>query len=140
MNQPQIFYSFLAPIPYASVYASSKAYVLTFSEAIRYEYQDKGIKVMALLPGGTESEFAKVATEKSEKLTQRYKELELGKGSGLLMPTSHEVAMKCLSAFEKKQFIISGNGNRLLFATTKFLSRKGALNMAGKMFKRIAGE
>ena len=107
MNQPQIFYSFLAPIPYASVYASSKAYVLTFSEAIRYEYQDKGIKVMALLPGGTESEFAKVATEKSEKLTQRYKELELGKGSGLLIPTSHEVAMKCLSAFEKKQFIIS---------------------------------
>ncbi|MDP6596489.1 MAG: SDR family NAD(P)-dependent oxidoreductase [Candidatus Poribacteria bacterium] len=107
MNQPQIFYSFLAPIPYASVYASSKAYVLTFSEAIRYEYQDKGIKVMALLPGGTESEFAKVATEKSEKPTQRYKELEPGKGSGLLMPTSHEVAMKCLSAFEKKQFIIS---------------------------------
>jgi short-subunit dehydrogenase len=107
LNQPQIFYSFLAPIPYASVYASSKAYVLTFSEAIRYEYQDKGIKVMALLPGGTESEFAKVATEKSEKPTQRYKELEPGKGSGLLMPTSHEVAMKCLSAFEKKQFIIS---------------------------------
>ena len=95
---------------------------------------------MALLPGGTESEFAKVATEKSEKLTQKYKELEPDKGSGLLMPTSHEVAMKCLSAFEKKQFIISGNGNRLLFATTKFLSRKGALNMAGKMFKRIAGE
>ena len=57
---------------------------------------------MALLPGGTESEFAKVATEKSEKLTQKYKELELGKGSGLLMQTSHEVAMKCLSAFEKK--------------------------------------
>lgn len=105
MNQPQIFYSFLAPIPYASVYASSKAYVLTFSEAIRYEYQDKGIKVMALLPGGTESEFAKVATEKSEKPTQRYKELEPGKGSGLLMPTSHEVAMKCLSAFEKSSLL-----------------------------------
>ena len=95
---------------------------------------------MALLPGGTESEFAKVATEKSEKPTQRYKELEPGKGSGLLMPTSHEVAMKCLSAFEKKQFIISGSGNRLFFATTKFSSRKGTLNTAGKMFKRIAGE
>ena len=36
-----------------------------FSEAIRFEYQDKNIKVMALLPGGTESEFARVATEKS---------------------------------------------------------------------------
>ena len=41
----------LSPIPYASVYSSSKAYVLMFSEAIRYEYQDRGVKVMALLPG-----------------------------------------------------------------------------------------
>ena len=31
----------LAPIPYASIYSSSKAYVLMFSEAIRFEYQDK---------------------------------------------------------------------------------------------------
>ena len=108
LNQPQIFYSFLAPIPYASVYASSKAYVLTFSKAIRYEYQDKGIKVMALLPGGTESEFAKVATE-------RYKELELGKGSGLLMPTSHEVAMKCLSAFEKKADYYQWKWKQIIF-------------------------
>ena len=43
---------FVGPIPYASIYSSSKAYVLMFSEAIRFEYQDKNIKVMALLPGG----------------------------------------------------------------------------------------
>ena len=92
----------LSPVPYASVYSSSKAYVLMFSEAIRYEYQDKGINVMALLPGGTESEFAKVATEKSEKLTQRYQQRE-GSVSGAAMQTSKEVAIECLEAFEKNK-------------------------------------
>jgi len=127
----------LSPIPYASVYSSSKAYVLMFSEAIRYEYRDQGIKVMALLPGGTESEFAKVATEKSEKLSQRYRE---GSTTGTGMQTSHEVALECLEAFEKnKQYILCGGKNRFLFMITKFMSRQRVLEMVGGMFKKVAG-
>jgi short-subunit dehydrogenase len=129
----------LSPVPYASVYSSSKAYVLMFSEAIRYEYQDKGINVMALLPGGTESEFAKVATEKSEKLTQRYQQRE-GSVSGAAMQTSQEVAIECLEAFEKnKQYVLCGSRNRFLHTMTKFMSRKRVLNMVGGMFKKVAG-
>ena len=129
----------LSPVPYASVYSSSKAYVLMFSEAIRYEYQDKGINVMALLPGGTESEFAKVATEKSEKLTQRYQQRE-GSVSGAAMQTSKEVAIECLEAFEKnKQYVLCGSRNRFLHAITRLMSRKRVLNMVGGMFKRVAG-
>ena len=129
----------LSPVPYASVYSSSKAYVLMFSEAIRYEYQDKGINVMALLPGGTESECAKVATEKSEKLTQRYQQRE-GSVSGAAMQTSQEVAIECLEAFEKnKQYALCGSRNRFLHAITRLMSRKRVLNMVGGMFKRVAG-
>ena len=129
----------LSPIPYASVYSSSKAYVLMFSEAIRYEYQDKEIKVMALLPGGTESEFARVATEKSEKLTKRYQGRE-GSAAGTGMQTSQEVAIECLEAFEKnKQYILCGGRNRFLHMLTRFMSRQRVLEMAGGMFKRIAG-
>ena len=127
----------LSPIPYASVYSSSKAYVLMFSEAIRYEYRDQGIKVMALLPGGTESEFARVATEKSEKLSERYKE---GSAAGTGMQTSHEVALECLEAFEKnKQYILCGGKNRLLHMLTKLMSRQRVLEMVGGMFKKVAG-
>ena len=127
----------LSPIPYASVYSSSKAYVLMFSEAIRYEYRDQGIKVMALLPGGTESEFAKVATEKSEKLTERYnKRSTAGEG----MQTSHEVALECLDAFEKnKQYILCGAKNRFLYMFARFMSRQRVLEMIGGMFKKVAG-
>ena len=129
----------LSPIPYASVYSSSKAYVLMFSEAIRYEYQDKGVKVMALLPGGTESEFASIATEKSEKLTERYKERE-GSAAGGAMQTSQEVAIECLDAFEKnKQYILCGGRNRFLYNLTKFMSRQRVLEMTGKIFKKVAG-
>jgi len=129
----------LSPIPYASVYSSSKAYVLMFSEAIRYEYQDKGVKVMALLPGGTESEFASIATEKSEKLTKRYQERE-GSAAGGAMQTSQEVAIECLEAFEKnKQYILCGGRNRFLYNLTKIMSRKRVLEMTGKMFKKVAG-
>ena len=129
----------LSPIPYASVYSSSKAYVLMFSEAIRYEYQDKGVKVMALLPGGTESEFASIATEKSEKLTKRYQERE-GSAAGGVMQTSQEVAIECLDAFKKnKQYILCGGRNRFLYSLTKFMSRQRVLEMTGKMFRKVAG-
>ncbi len=49
------------PMPYWSVYAASKAFVLSFSEALWAEVKDAGIKVLALCPGPTESEFFKVA-------------------------------------------------------------------------------
>ena len=129
----------LSPIPYASVYSSSKAYVLMFSEAIRYEYQEKGIKVMALLPGGTESEFARVATEKSETLTKRYQK-RVGTAAGGTMQTSLEVAIECLDAFEKnKQYLICGSRNRFLYKLTRIMSRQRVLKMTGGIFKKIAG-
>jgi len=129
----------LSPIPYASVYSSSKAYVLMFSEAIRFEYQDKGINVMALLPGGTESEFATVATEKSEELTKRYQQRE-GTTAGGTMQTSLEVALECLDAYEKnKQYVLCGGRNRFLYNLTRVMSRKRVLAMTGNLFKKIAG-
>ena len=129
----------LSPIPYASVYSSSKAYVLMFSEGIRYEYQEKGIKVMALLPGGTESEFARVATEKSEILSKRYQK-RVGTAAGGTMQTSLEVAIECLDAFEKnKQYLICGSRNRFLYKLTRIMARQLVLKMTGRIFKKIAG-
>ena len=49
------------PLPYMSVYAASKAFVLNFSEALWAENRDKGVSVLALCPGPTETEFFQVA-------------------------------------------------------------------------------
>jgi short-subunit dehydrogenase len=49
------------PIPGMAVYAASKAYVNSFSEALRAELRDSGVTVTALCPGPVHTEFGDVA-------------------------------------------------------------------------------
>lgn len=49
------------PVPYMACYGATKAYVLNFTEAIAYELRKTKVKVIAICPGATESEFSKVA-------------------------------------------------------------------------------
>lgn len=49
------------PIPNFAVYAASKAYVTSFSEALRGELRAKGVHVSALCPGPVKTEFNEVA-------------------------------------------------------------------------------
>jgi len=49
------------PGPHLAVYFASKAYVLSFSEALHQELKGTGIKVSALCPGPTTTEFGEVA-------------------------------------------------------------------------------
>ena len=51
----------LTPGPLQAVYFATKAYVTFFSNAIAEELRDTNITVTALLPGATETEFARVA-------------------------------------------------------------------------------
>lgn len=51
----------LLPGPLQAVYYATKAYVTSFSNAIDEELHDTNISVTALLPGATETEFAKVS-------------------------------------------------------------------------------
>ena len=45
------------PGPYYATYAASKAFVLSFAEALRYEVADAGVTITALMPGPTDTEF-----------------------------------------------------------------------------------
>lgn len=51
----------LVPGPLQAVYYATKAYVTSFSNAIAEELRGTGVTVTALLPGATETEFARVA-------------------------------------------------------------------------------
>ena len=57
--------SFL-PIPNFAVYAATKAYVTSFSEALRSELRATGVSVTALCPGPVRTEFTEVAHRKAE--------------------------------------------------------------------------
>ena len=56
------------PIPLLSVYAASKAYVLSFSEALQNEIQDSGVSLTILCPAATDTNFFKVAGAENTKV------------------------------------------------------------------------
>lgn len=49
------------PVPYFAVYAASKAFVVSFSEALHEEVRGQGVQVAALCPGPVDTEFQQVA-------------------------------------------------------------------------------
>ncbi len=49
------------PVPHLAVYAATKAYVTSFSEALRAELRNTGVSVTTLCPGPVDTEFGEVA-------------------------------------------------------------------------------
>src|SRR6187401_2624080 len=59
-----------SPGPWQSVYHGTKAFVQSFTEAVREEVKDKGITVTALLPGATRTDFFNKAEMNESKVVQ----------------------------------------------------------------------
>ena len=99
--------------PGHSIYYASKAFVLSFSEAIAEELHRTGITVTALCPGPTESNFAERAgTNKSRLFTQAK------------VATAEEVAKFGYQALMKGQRVaIPGMQNKLMIQAERFVPR-----------------
>ena len=61
------------PGPWQSVYHGTKAFVQSFTEAIRSEVKDSGVTVTALLPGATDTDFFNKADMEESKIVQEGK-------------------------------------------------------------------
>lgn len=59
-----------APGPWQSVYHGTKAFVQSFSEAVRSEVKDKGITITTLLPGATDTDFFNKADMNESKIVE----------------------------------------------------------------------
>lgn len=86
------------PAPFFSVYAATKAYVVSLSDALGYELRGQGIRVIAVCPGPVETEFFSVA-QKSEFMKDRVGEAE--PFNRKLAATSRDVVAKALSDLQK---------------------------------------
>ena len=60
----------IAPEVLNGVYGGSKAYVLAFSQSLQHELADKGVRVQAVLPGATATDFWQIAGTPVEYLPQ----------------------------------------------------------------------
>jgi short-subunit dehydrogenase len=57
------------PGPYLAVYAATKAFVLSFSEALWAEYRKRGVHVVALCPGAVDTPFFDVLGDPAARQT-----------------------------------------------------------------------
>jgi short-subunit dehydrogenase len=62
------------PGPYESTYAASKAFLLSFAEALHVECADRGVRVTALMPGPTDTNFFSRAGMEDTKLGRSRKD------------------------------------------------------------------
>lgn len=111
------------PIPYTSVYAATKAYVTSFSMGLAEELRPYGVKVVALCPGGTATNF-----------------FDAGEFTKIHFPgglqSPEEVVEAGLHAFERGQSLaVTRWINRLMIFVQRLAPRRLVAQQAGQMFR-----
>jgi hypothetical protein len=108
------------PGPLMSVYYASKAYVVSFSEAVHNEAREYGVKVTCLCPGPTKTEFDKRAGASLTKL--------FNSGHAMSALSVAQVGLAAMKA--GKPLAIAGGKNRLMAFLTRFAPIQFTASMA----------
>jgi uncharacterized protein len=113
------------PGPYMSIYYATKAFLLSFSNALNKELQSYNISVGCLCPGPTKTNFDKVANTTTLPLF-----------NNPFVMTSEEVARIAYKQINKnKMTIIPGLSNKIVSLNYRFLPRQVLLNIVSKIQK-----
>ncbi|WP_069789352.1 SDR family NAD(P)-dependent oxidoreductase [Cyanobacterium sp. IPPAS B-1200] len=115
------------PLPYLSVYAATKAFVLSFSEALWAENKEFGITILALCPGPTESNFGEVA---EFELNQNSDDMSLAKAEDVVKDALDALSQK------KSNSVTGGLVNQIIVNLPRFLPRELLLKAVEKQFKK----
>ncbi|WP_320046390.1 SDR family oxidoreductase [uncultured Ilyobacter sp.] len=104
--------SFQSGGPLMGVYYASKAYVLSFTEALVEEMEYRGVRIMTLCPGPTSTEF-KGMSSKRKGIEKFY------------VTTPRQVAESCYrDYFRGKNICIPGMLNKISIFITRFIPRR----------------
>src|SRR5262245_37752418 len=110
------------PVPFMATYAASKAFVLSFSEALWEENRQHGIKIMALCPGVTETNFFEASRMQQPPVRTSQ--------------TPEEVVDVALRAIRRsKPSVISGWTNFMMVETERLAPRRFILRAAGAVLR-----
>jgi short-subunit dehydrogenase len=108
------------PVPYMAVYGATKAFVLSFSEALAQEVRADGVTVMALCPGATATGFQATAGVWEEQRNS--------------MPGPDEVVAQALQAFERRRgYFVHGGVNKVTAIVARIAPRRFVLPVAARM-------
>ncbi len=115
-------------VPYFAVYSATKSFILIFSEALWAECREQGVRVSALCPGATESNFQAVAGTTNRQMRGK-------------VQTAEEVVDAALDALAQgRSHVVTGWNNKLMVQVERFVSRKTMVSAAERLFKQFASE
>ena len=101
------------PIPGSAVYAATKAYVTSFSEALRAELHGTGVSLCALCPGPVVTEFQQVAKREG---------VQPDIGPNFLVVTVDQVVREALAALEAdRPIVIPGFAMKMLMLLARMM-------------------
>ncbi|MGW4213075.1 SDR family NAD(P)-dependent oxidoreductase [Lentzea sp. NPDC004789] len=113
------------PVPRMAVYGAAKAFVLSFTEALWQEHRRTGLRVLALSPGATSTEFFDVAGPQA--------------AGGARLHTPELVVRTALRTLDRRNpppSIAVGRANRTMVAVSRLASRRQAVRAMGAMTGR----
>jgi short-subunit dehydrogenase len=114
-------------VPYMATYAATKAFVLSFSEALWEENRPFGIHVLALCPGVTDTNFFEAA--------------RIGRPPMRTVQTAEEVVDAALRGLKRrKSTVISGWTNWLTVGAERFVPRSVVIKVAAKALRSHLGK
>ncbi|WP_145324851.1 SDR family NAD(P)-dependent oxidoreductase [Paenibacillus xylanexedens] len=110
------------PDPYMAVYGATKAFVLSFTEALYEENRKRGVQFLALCPGSTETSFFDVVGAE---------EASVGKRD----TPEHVVAVAMRALESGKPYAVPGAQNYWTAQFSRLMPRKSMLRIVGSMLR-----
>ncbi|PKL82955.1 MAG: oxidoreductase [Ignavibacteriae bacterium HGW-Ignavibacteriae-3] len=107
------------PTPFTTSYSATKAFNLFMGEGLWYELKKYNIDVLALNPGGTKTEFQKVANT----------------SAGPYPRDVSQVVDTALKHLGKRMSVVDGFMNKVLSIIPRFITRRMTVLTAGKIRK-----
>ena len=113
------------PVPFMAVYGATKAFVLSFTEALAVEIRElgaDGVRIVALCPGGTATNFGDGMLRGHFEKTHQH--------------TPEQVAEETLAALNKNTPVaVVGTANYFMTLSGRFAPRRTVAEIAGSMFR-----
>lgn len=113
-------------LPFSSLYAATKGFDLQLAEGLWFELKAKGVDVVALCPGPTDTEGPKRTGVDPSKVP-------------VAMMDAKTVARAGIEALGEASVVVPGLTNRLSTMLTRVVPRRFATSVAGRMILRVTG-
>lgn len=109
------------PTPFMATYSATKAFNLFMGDALWWELKKYNIDVLSLNPGGTDTEFQRIASS----------------DVGPVPRSTKDVVNSALKTLGKRPTVADGFFNKLLSVSSRFGTRKLTVSISGLIAKKL---